>query len=198
MDVYPHLIPLLKLLKTQNKYRFIASSTSLKLESINSFIPVDFTQIIKIYPLDFEEFLRATKKAGNNVTNYLRECFIKKESVIDALHPIMMEYFRKYLLTGGSSQAVLRFVENLNITEMRKIRKSIVSYYKNDAKINDETNKQNSRRIYNLLSTYMESKVRRVKVKDIENNNKAEFNNYINDFNYLINNKVLIPSFAID
>lgn len=44
----------------------------------------------------------------------------------------------------------------------------------------------------------MESKVRRVKVKDIENNNKAEFNNYINDFNYLINNKVAIPSFAID
>ena len=109
-----------------------------------------------------------------------------------------MEYFRKYLFTGGCSQAVLRFVENLNITEMRKIRKSIVSYYKNDAKINDETNKQNSRRIYNLLSTYMENKVRRVKVKDIENDNKAEFNNYINDFNYLINNKVLIPSFAID
>ena len=78
MDVYPHLIPLLKLLKTQNKYRFIASSTSLKLESIDSFIPVDFTQIVKIYPLDFEEFLRATKKTGNNVINYLRECFIKK------------------------------------------------------------------------------------------------------------------------
>lgn len=44
----------------------------------------------------------------------------------------------------------------------------------------------------------MKSKVKRIKVKDIENNKKAEFNNYISDFDYLIDNKVVIPSFVID
>lgn len=130
IDVYPNLITLLKDLKTQNKYRYIASSTSLKLALINTFIPTSYIQEVKIYPLDFEEFLWATKKVENNVIEYLKECFSKKENVTEPLHSIMMGYFKEYLLTGGFPQAVLRFVENLNIIEMRKIQKNIISNYK--------------------------------------------------------------------
>ena len=197
IQVYPHLITLLKPLKQQNKYRFIASGSLLGITLKHIFIPMGSIQEVNLYPLDFEEFLWATKKVGKNVIEYLKQCYIKKESVTDALHPIMMDYFKKYLLTGGLPDAVLRFVDNLNITEMRNIQSEIIQQYKADAAKYDSTNNLKIRRIYDLMPSYMENKVKRVKVKDIEENKKAEFKNYIDEFDYLINSGVALATYAI-
>ena len=60
IQVCPNLITLLKFLKQDDKYRFIASGSLLGVTlSDTSSIPVGYIEIKRMYQLDFEEFLIA-------------------------------------------------------------------------------------------------------------------------------------------
>ena len=60
IQVYPKLITLLKPLKQENKYRYIASGSLLGITLKHQFIPMGSIEEVKMYPLDFEEFLLAS------------------------------------------------------------------------------------------------------------------------------------------
>ncbi|MBO4796492.1 MAG: AAA family ATPase, partial [Verrucomicrobia bacterium] len=60
IQAYPHLLTLLKFLKQDNKYTYIASGSLLGVTlAESSSIPIGSIEVIQMYPLDFEEFLRA-------------------------------------------------------------------------------------------------------------------------------------------
>ena len=64
---------------------------------------------IKMYPMDFEEFLWAM---GNDMLMpYLKECFDNLQPVGQALHRKAMDLFRQYMVVGGMPQAILTYVE---------------------------------------------------------------------------------------
>ena len=58
-----------------------------------------------MYPLDFEEFLRALG-VSPDVVDVLRDAYIRIEPVPDFLHGQIMSYFRQYLIVGGMPEAV--------------------------------------------------------------------------------------------
>ena len=68
IQTYPHLITLLKPLKQENRYRYIASGSLLGITLKHIFIPMGSIQEIHMYPLDFEEFLYANN-VGKDVIN---------------------------------------------------------------------------------------------------------------------------------
>ena len=76
---YPELITLLKFLNDDRKYRFIASGSLLgiTLAEITS-IPIGTIEIMKMYPLDLEEFMIANG-FGDTYINYLKENFKNKK-----------------------------------------------------------------------------------------------------------------------
>ena len=57
IQVYPHLLTMLKDLKSENKYRYIASGSLLGITLKHTFIPMGSIDEVKMYPMDFEEFL---------------------------------------------------------------------------------------------------------------------------------------------
>lgn len=59
IQVYPHLLTMLKDLKLENRYRYIASGSLLGVTLKHTFIPMGSIEEIKMYPMDFEEFLYA-------------------------------------------------------------------------------------------------------------------------------------------
>ena len=73
IQVYPHLLTMLKDLKLENRYRYIASGSLLGITLKHTFIPMGSIDEVKMYPMDFEEFLYANN-VGRDVIEYLREC----------------------------------------------------------------------------------------------------------------------------
>lgn len=194
IQVYPHLISMLKSLKQDNKYRYIASDSLLGVTLKHHFIPIGSIQEVKMYPMDFEEFLLANDISDETIS-YLRDCYERKEMVSTSMHTIFLRKFKEYLLSGGLPQAVKEFL-NEDIYKMREIQSSIYQYYKDDASKYDGEHNLKIRMIYDFMPSYMESKVKRVKYNQIEGK-KERFDKYQDEFNYLTNSGIALQVKAV-
>ncbi len=151
IQVYPHLITMLKFLKDDNKYNFICSGSELGITlNKTSSIPMGYIEILKMYPIDFEEFLYANG-VGDDVISHMKESFEQNKSLSEPLHIRIMDLFKKYLLIGGFPDAVNNFINNNNIQYVRDIHDEIYNFYKEDASKYDKENKLKIMKIYDLI-----------------------------------------------
>ena len=186
IQVYPHLLTLLKELKLENRYRYIASGSLLGITLKHTFIPMGSIEEIKMYPMDFEEFLLANK-IGKDVIDYLYDCYKNVTPISDGIHKIILEKFKEYLICGGLPDSVKMFVNEKNVLKTRKNQEETYSFYKDDASQYEKDNSLKIRRLYDLMPSYMENKVKRIKFKQIEGIEDANLLKYIDEFDYLIN-----------
>jgi len=197
IQAYPHLLTLLKFLSQDDKYTFIASGSLLGVAlSQTTSIPMGSIRKVRMFPLDFEEFLYANGFNEMSIS-FLRKKYEKEESLDEATHNKVMDLFRKYLLVGGLPEAVNSYLANQNIVLVREIQNEIREYYATDASKYDEENKLKIRRIYDMLPSNMENKKKRVVAKNIENKKGKTFNDYEDEFEYLISAGIALNVQAI-
>lgn len=197
IQAYPHLLTLLKFLKRDDKFTYIASGSLLGVTlSQTTSIPMGSIRKVRMFPLDFEEFLYAN---GMNefVISSMRKKFERLEALDESTHNKIMDLFRKYLLVGGLPDAVNAYLETKNIQAVRDIQDEIHDYYAADASKYDDEMKLKIRRIYDLIPSNMENKKKRVVVQNIENKRGKTFNNYADEFDYLISAGIALNVQAI-
>lgn len=186
IQVYPHLLTMLKFLSQDGKFTYIASGSLLGVTlSQTTSIPMGSIRKVRMFPLDFEEFLYAN---GMNdfVISSMRKKFEQLEPLDEAMHVKIMDMFRKYLLVGGLPDAVNAYIETKNIRTVREIQSEIHDYYAADASKYDIEKKLKIRRIYDLIPSNMENKKKRIVAQNIENKRGKTFNDYADEFDYLI------------
>ena len=125
IQAYPHLLTLLKFLSQDGKFTFIASGSLLGVTlSQTTSIPMGSIRKVRMFPLDFEEFLYAN---GMNeiVISAMQKKFENLESLDESMHNRMMDLFRKYLLVGGLPDAVNSYISERNIQSVREIQSEI-------------------------------------------------------------------------
>ena len=196
---YPHFFTLLKFLREDNRFTYIASGSLLGVTlKKTSSIPVGSIQIEQMYPLDFEEFLMANG-FGNEALDALREKYERSEIFDEATDKRLTDLFRKYLLVGGLPDAVKAYVETNNIVEVRKIHRDIMRLYIEDAVKyeKDNSRKLKIRRIYEMIPSNMERQKKRVVVKEIEDKKGKRYDNYTDEFDYLISSGIALGVKAV-
>ncbi len=194
---YPHLLTLLKFLKDDDRFTYIVSGSRLgiALSETNS-IPIGSIERMRMYPLDFEEFLIANGY-NKEALSFLENQFIKLKTLDEAIHDHLIDLFKKYLLVGGLPQAVSIYLETHNITDVRRVQNEIRKYYEIDASKYDKERKLNIRRIYSMIPSNMENKKKRIVIKDIENKKGKTVESYWNEFEYLISSGISNEVMAI-
>lgn len=194
---YPQFLTLLKFLNQDNKYTFIASGSLLGITlSKTTSIPLGSILIKKMYPLDFEEFIIANG-FGNYAIEAIRNKFLANEPLDEGLHNRLMSLFKNYLLIGGMPQAVNTFIATNNIVKVREVHTSIHELYGIDAAKYDKENRLKIQRIYSLIPSFLENKKKRIVIKDIEDIKGKRFDNYRDEFDYLIQAGVALEVKAI-
>lgn len=197
IQVYPELLTLLKFLKQDDKYTYIASGSLLGVTlSKTSSIPMGSIEIVHMSPLDFEEFLYAN---GFNefVINTIKNKFLNLESLDEPTHNKILDLFKKYLLIGGLPDAINQYLKDYNIIKVRQIQIEIHDYYAVDASKYDNENKLKIRRIYDMIPSVLENKKKRIVIKEIENKVGQRASYYQDEFDYLINSGITIDVTAI-
>jgi len=197
IQAYPHLLTLLKFLSQDGKFTYIASGSLLGVTLYQTTsIPMGSIRKIRMFPLDFEEFLYAN---GMNeiVIASLGEKFRRLESLEEPMHNKMMDLFRKFLLVGGLPDAVNSYLAEKNIQAVREIQGEIHDYYGADASKYDEERKLKIRRVYDLIPSNMENKKKRVVAQRIENKKGKTFGDYSDEFEYLISAGIALNVQAI-
>lgn len=197
IQAYPHLLTLLKFLSQDDRFHYIASGSLLGVTlSETTSIPMGSIRKVRMFPLDFEEFLYAN---GINETAVLamQKKFERLEALDTAMHNKMMDLFRKYLLVGGMPDAINSYIAEKNIQSVREIQSEIHDYYAADASKYDDVRKLKIRRIYDLIPSNMENKKKRVVAQRIENKKGKTFSDYEDEFEYLISAGIALGVHAI-
>lgn len=196
---YPQYLTLLKFLRQDHRYRFIASGSLLgiTLRSTTS-IPIGSILRKQMFQLDFEEFLIANS-FGQLAIDAARQCFQERKSLSDAMHAKLMDLFKRYLLVGGMPDAVNTYLSTHNIVRVREVQESIRSMYGDDAsKYEQDSGKTLMiRRIYDVIPSQMENKKKRIVAKNIRDVEGDRFSRYTEEFEYLISSGVALDVHAI-
>lgn len=197
IQAYPHLLTMLKFLARDGRFTYIASGSLLGVTlAQTTSIPMGSIRKVRMFPLDFEEFLYANSMNAPAIAA-LRTSFQRRISLEDAMHRKLMDLFRKYLLVGGLPDAVNAFLESRNIQQIREIQGEIHDYYAADASKYGEERKLKIRRIYDLIPSNMENKKKRVVAQHIEHKKGKTFGDYQDEFEYLISAGIALNVQAI-
>lgn len=92
-----------------------------------SSFPVGKVDIIRLYPMNFEEFLRAVGR-----TQMADELLRGDWSVINLLEKEYIDLLRQYYYVGGMPAAVLAYLDNGGLKDVRQVQKKILADYEHD------------------------------------------------------------------
>ena len=196
---YPQFLTLLKFLRQEGRYKYIASGSLLgvTLRSTTS-IPVGSVIRKKMYQLDFEEFLYANGM-GEAALASIREAWTAGESLRQEVHDMLMLHFRRYLLVGGMPDVVNEYLQSRNIVRVRQMQNAIHQLYKDDAAKYVDTVGRNLlvRRIYDMIPSQMENKKKRLVARDIQDKQGDRFERYGEEFEYLVSSGITLDVHAV-
>lgn len=199
IQAYPQMLTMLKFLREEGRYTYIASGSllGLALRSTTS-LPVGSIIRKKMHQLDFEEFLLANG-VGRNVVDVMRKKWRSGEPLSVEAHERIMDLFRRYLLVGGMPDAVNEYLASHNIVKVREVQESIRILYADDAsKYEADTNRNLViRRIYEMIPSQMENKKKRIVAKDISGKAGDRFDRYREEFEYLTSSGIALGVHAI-
>lgn len=196
---YPQYLTMLKFLRQEHRFHFIASGSLLgvTLRGATS-VPVGSVIRKDMYQLDFEEFLLAMGMGEDAIAD-IRSKYDKGESLTEELHNYMMSLFRRYLLIGGLPDAVNEYISSHNIVRIREIQNAIQTLYLDDASKYEKNfgKTLRIRRIYEMIPSQMENKKKRIIVKEIRDRKGDRYDNYVEEFEYLISSGIALSVNAI-
>ena len=93
----------------------------------NTSFPVGKVDMIKMYPMTFDEFLMAVGEEP-----LVKVLQTKDFSLIDSLSVKLTDYLRQYYYVGGMPAVVMEFVASKNLEEVRNLQKQILFDYQRD------------------------------------------------------------------
>lgn len=189
---YPNLLPLLKFLNIDNRYKYICSGSLLGVTLAKSeSIPMGSILVMQMYQLDFEEFIIANKISIDFI-NKIQSNFENRISLEETIHNKLLNLFKKYLIVGGLPDAVNAFVVEQDIKLIRQIQQDTFNFYSDDASKYDLENNLKIKRIYTMIPSIFEQKKKRLIIQDIENVKGKRYSNYVDSFDYLLNSGIAL------
>lgn len=172
---YKEIVSKIKFLVEDGRYRYVLSGSLLGVEITNlKSAPVGYLKSIKMYPLDFEEFLQLFN-VSSEIFDILKKAFTDKTAVDSDIHRKMMQLFNLYLIIGGMPAAVEKYRQSENIDAVIDEHLAILEQYKLDFTQYEEENKKLIlANIFELIPAELNSQNKRFKIADINKNLRYE------------------------
>lgn len=136
VQFFPKARQSIKQLVKDGRFDYIETGSLISIQkNVKDILIPSEEENIKMYPMDFEEFLWAV---GNNViVDTSREAFEKRKSLGNDVHRKILKEFRVYMAVGGMPQAVEAYVDGKNYKQIDRVKKGILRLYTNDLKKHD-------------------------------------------------------------
>lgn len=189
------IVTRIKFLVDEGSYRYIMSGSLLgvELNDLRS-APVGYMRILDMYPLDFEEFVKAVGVQDSTVS-LLKDCFQNRKTVDEFVHKKMLDIFYLYLIIGGMPEAVQIYLETNNIQRVANVHDDIIRLYKKDFSKYEKRNKLKLQEIYDAMASELNSKSKRFHLNKLGTG--MSYDRVVNDFLWLKDAGVALPVYNI-
>ena len=170
----PEIVTYIKFLVDDGSYRYVLSGSLLgvELKDLRS-APVGYLREIKMYPLDFEEFLFALG-LKRDIFEHVKSRFEQSQPVDPVVHDKLGGLFRTYLVVGGMPAAVDTFVRTKNISNVVDVQKGILDEYRKDATKYDLRDKLKILNVLDLIPEELNRPNKRFIVSELKSGSRYE------------------------
>ena len=167
---FPKARETIKYLVEDGRYDYIETGSLISIrENVESITIPSEERKIKMYPVDFEEFMQYMGE--ELLLEYIKKCLESNQALEQKMHQKAMHLFKEYLLVGGMPQAVVAFKENARDFSAADIEKrDILSLYRDDIK--KAAKRYNSRvsAIFENIPMYLSTHEKRIVLSEVEPN----------------------------
>lgn len=173
---FPKAREAIKYLVADGRYDFIETGSLISIkESVENITLPSEERKIKMYPVDFEEFMVYMNE--EILLEYIGECYEKRQPLEQKMHARAMHLFKEYMLVGGMPQAIVAFAKNGRDFAAADIEKrDIIALYRDD--IRKAAKRYNSKvsALFENIPAYLSTHEKKVVLKEIEE--RASFDRY--------------------
>ena len=128
---YPKARAVIKYLVKDGRYDYIETGSLISIKkNVEGIVIPSEEEHIKMFPMDFEEFLWAMGE--EMLMPFIKDCFKSKKPMGQLMHRRAMDYFRLYMIVGGMPQAVEKYVETRDFSKVDKLKRRILDLYRSD------------------------------------------------------------------
>lgn len=128
---FPRAREAIKTLVADRRYDYLETGSLVSIdENVEDIVIPSEEERIKMFPMDFEEFLWA--KGDELSMDYIRDRFTKGEAMGPLMHKKCMQMFREYLVVGGMPQAVAEFLRTNDLMAVDRVKRKILKLYRED------------------------------------------------------------------
>ncbi len=182
VQLFPLARQAIKYLVADGRYEYIETGSliSIKKNVQDILIPSEEYRI-KMYPMDFEEYLWALE--DDFTYDAIKNAFVKRKPLGDAIHRKIMKTFRTYMAVGGMPQAVEAFVNGKTFAQIDFIKRNILNLYEEDLAKYDNENREKASIIYKTLPEQLENKNSHFKFSLVDKN--ARYQNYVDAVSFI-------------
>jgi len=127
VQLFPQARQAIKYLVKDGRYDYIETGSLISIRrNVQDILIPSEEEKIKMYPMDFEEFLWA---CGDRVTGAaIRENFERKKPFSEEVHRKIMQRFRTYMAVGGMPQAVALYVDGKDYEQIDYMKRRILEF----------------------------------------------------------------------
>ncbi len=182
VQLFPQARQAIKYLVQDGRFDYIETGSliSIKKNVKNILIPSE-EEKIKMYPLDFEEFLWAK---GDEITaDAIRENFEKRKAFDEKIHRKILQDFRTYMAVGGMPQAVVAYVEGESYQQIDYVKRRILQLYEDDLEKYDDDNNEKASVVFKTVPEQLQNKNSHFKFSKVDKN--ARYKNYVDAVNFV-------------
>ena len=128
---YPKARAAIKYLVKDGRYDYIETGSLISIKkNVEGIVIPSEEEHIKMFPMDFEEFLWAMGE--EMLMPFIKDCFERKKPLGQLMHRRAMDHFRLYMIVGGMPQAVEKYVETRDFAKVDKLKRRILELYRSD------------------------------------------------------------------
>lgn len=201
VQLYPKARQLIKHLVADGRYDFAETGSLISLyKNVKDILIPSEEEKIKMYPMDFEEFLWAMKE--ELINDYIKDCYNNLKPLGQTLHKKALTLFREYMLVGGMPKAVLAYSNGKEFEKVEFEKKQIYNLYIEDINKFANGEKTKAKIIFDYIPTQLQKKSKKIVYADMKNGTRS--NDYENAFVFLdesmmvhICNNVTDPAFPL-
>ena len=193
----PEIVTKIKFLVDEGSFKYVMSGSLLgvELKGIAS-APVGYLTVLKMYPMDFEEFMIANG-VSKATLDMLKEKFETYTVIDEFIHQKLLTMFFVYLIVGGMPDAVSTYIKTKDIREVDKVQRDIVTLYKDDfSQYEQEDKKLKLKSIYDIIPAELNKQNKKFVFTMLDK--ELKFDRYENSFLWLKDAGVVLPIYNID
>lgn len=192
VQLFPRARAAIKYLVADGRYDYLETGSLMSIrKNVKEIVIPSEERHVKMYPLDFEEFLWALDH--DMLMDLIRKAFEERRPMGQAFHRKAMDYFRQYLIVGGMPQAVGTYVRTKDFERVDRVKRDILELYRADIIKHAQGYEMKVEQIFDDIPAQLQKHEKKFRLSSLKK--EARFREYEDAFFWLSDAMIVNPCY---